>query len=489
LSFASAPFVLGFLPICLAGFYLIRDPEAAPRRHLWLLLVSLVFYSRSGPAASVILAASLTFNFLVGRWLLENRPTAPRRAVVGAAVAANVILLLAYKVAAAQSGGSVYLETDAVLIPLGLSFITFQQITFLLDCARRRVARPRLSDYVLFLTFFPQLIMGPIVHYRDLVPQFAGARAAERFRTQGLRDLAVGLSIFAVGLFKKVVLADYLAPIVDRVFDAAASGTALGALDAWTGSVAFQLQLFLDFSGYADMAIVLARMVQLDLPINYDDPLRATSRFDLWRRWHITFVEFMRTHVFRPLARSGWLPTWGAILVTALLSGLWHGASWPFLFWGLTQGMWLLCSHVWGGWRRSGFLRGLPTVTIAKIVLTFLGTTGMGVLFRATSLEAAARVYGAALHGSARTSLSWRDLVVLLAAATATWVLPQTSALFARHWAATEPRPLRLRTPQRSAPEWLQFNFNLRWGFATALLLSAAIPHLASVRRFIYFQF
>ncbi|MES9885266.1 MAG: MBOAT family O-acyltransferase, partial [Candidatus Sedimenticola sp. 6PFRAG1] len=348
--FNSYLFIVIFLPLVLAGFFLIGKWLGQPASLVWLILASIVFYASWEPAYLWLLLASLIFNYGVAWWLEQD--SSGRKAVVIFAVVCNVLLLLYYKVIIAgfldpeQSVSAAFSTSEDVLIPLAISFITFQQIAFLVDTYRGRVRRSGVLEYSLFILFFPQLVMGPIVHYRELVPQF---------RNKGLcnwrwESIALGLSIFVVGLFKKVVLADGIALYVDNVYEAIYLQKDVASLDAWGAALGFQLQIYFDFSGYADMAVGLARMFNINLPINFDSPYRAVNRFDLWRRWHISFGAFMRQYVFFPLARSKRLKigTMGALMVTTLVSGLWHGVGATFVIWGGLQGLLMAMSHYRG---------------------------------------------------------------------------------------------------------------------------------------------
>jgi hypothetical protein len=264
----------------------------------------------------------------------------------------------------------------------------------------------------------------------------------------------------------------------------------------------------MDFSGYADMAVGLARMFNLNLPINFDDPFRAVHRFDLWRRWHITFVEFMRTHVFRPLARIRWMPMPAALAITGMLSGFWHGLGWTFVLWGIVQTVLLLGSHYWNHWRRSERAVWLPEIRWVRIAITFATTASIGVLFRAPSLHAAAHMYAGlvslqqiptrSVHlitGSQGRAMALSDLIygpdviALLAAATLVWLLPQTSQLFAASWTAIDPRPGNNKPAVSEAALTIRFRLSPSWGISVAFMLAASLAFLDYARRFVYVQF
>ena len=489
MNFASWPFLALFLPVVLGGFFLIRDSEMLGRRQAWLIASSLLFYGVSGLSNLGLLVASMAVNFTAGAALASDRfGRRTRRALMWGAVLADLGALVAYKwLALGSDAVDGFLSGPDILIPLALSFITFQQIGFVVACYRRRIERPTLFDYLFFVSFFPQLILGPIVRYGHI----SGQLKQGALGSAGSRDVAIGLAIFVFGLAKKVLIADQLALPVNAVFDGALAGAQPSTAEAWFGAIGFQFQLFMDFSAYAAMAIGLGRMFGIALPINFDEPYKAVDRFDLWRRWHITFVVFMRTHVFVPLVRHWKLPTGAAIVVTAVLSGLWHGLGWTFVIWGLVQAALLLGIH-WRTrrWRRTAPRRGLRLVW--AIAATFLLTCVIGALFRAPTLESAQAVYGAlfglAGDGPRTAPVQLRDLIVFAAAAAAIWVLPSGARLFGPHWNAHDPRP---EKPRRAVAELLPLRFALdrKWAAAMALLVILAFFYLGETQRFVYAQF
>ena len=224
-----------------------------------------------------------------------------------------------------------------IVLPLAISFFTFQQIAFLVDAYRGLADEPNIGRYGLFVTFFPQLIAGPIVHHAEILPQYA-QRDSIRLKAD---NLSIGLTIFAVGLFKKVVFADSMGAYADTVFQAAALGDTVSFVSAWAAAAAFSLEIYFDFSGYTDMAIGIARMFGVRLPLNFDSPYKSTSIIDFWRRWHITLSRFLRDYLYYPLGgnRNGTGRRYGNLMVVMLLGGLWHGAAWTFVFWGALHGL------------------------------------------------------------------------------------------------------------------------------------------------------
>jgi alginate O-acetyltransferase complex protein AlgI len=483
MNFASWTFVLLFLPAALLLFRFLTGW----RRGL-LIALSFLFYAWSGAANLLVFAGSIAVNAAAGWLLLERlRGEQARRALLRAAVGANILLLLAFKIAALQAPApDGFLTAERILIPLALSFVTFQQISFLVTAYKRQIERFSLRDYLFFIAFFPHLVMGPILRFDDISAQLRSG-ALDRVRA---KDVAVGLAIFTFGLAQKVLLADQIAVPVDSIF-ATAQTEPIHASEAWFAIIGFQFQLYFDFAGYADMAIGLARMVGIRMPINFDRPLFAKDRFDLWRRWHITFAMFMRAHVFMPLMRRRRWPAWAALGATGLLSGLWHGLGITFVIWGIVQTLILLYAH----WRRKR-TRNAADTRLRRFYLiasTFLATCLVGAMFRAPTLDAAWHVYGAlaGLETAAegQSLLGGRALLMLPLCALAAWGLPNSAQLFRRWWNASDPRPSPSPPPEHVLERRAPFALDARWAILLGLLLVAALAALGDSQRFIYAQF
>jgi alginate O-acetyltransferase complex protein AlgI len=339
----------------------------------WIIFVSLLFYALWRPLNVLIIAPSIFINFALARTLLRLSEDEKRhrtsRLVLLLGIAFNIAFLGYFKyIDFGRSTINDIFGTNLVLtqviLPLGISFITFQKIAFLVDVHAKRVKPFSLQDYGLFVLFFPQLIAGPIVHYREMMPQFH--RATCRFNKE---NFAVGLTLLAFGLFKKVVLADHIATVVTPIYNQAASGTEISLLLAWAAAIGFTLQIYFDFSGYTDMALGLARFFGIRLPQNFYSPLKASSIIDFWLRWHITLTRFLTAYIYNPLTLwltrrraakgrpglAGSNTTIGAfayllffpILLTMFVSGLWHGAGYGFIVWGLLHGVYLTINHAW----------------------------------------------------------------------------------------------------------------------------------------------
>jgi alginate O-acetyltransferase complex protein AlgI len=377
--FSSNVFILAFLPLTLGLYYALAGNRTA---RLGLLIVaSLVYYGYWDVRFVPLLVGLAPANWLIARLFVAGGG----RIWLDLGIALNLAALGFFKYAnffldnlfALAGGAAPRLD---IVLPLGISFFIFQKISYLADLRRGdRHAYP-LADYCLFVFFFPQLIAGPIVRHNEIIPQFD----APPRRTEMWENLARGAMLFILGLLKKVALADTLAPNVDMLFGKAASGVPLNFAEGWAAALSFALQIYFDFSGYSDMAIGLALMFGFRLPFNFDAPYRASSIRDFWRRWHITLSRFLRDYLYIPLGgnRRGALRQAVNVVVTMLLGGLWHGASWTFVAWGGLHGLALAAN---GAWNRAG--RSMPLVL--GWALTMLFVLVGWVLFRAADFAGA----------------------------------------------------------------------------------------------------
>ena len=335
---------------------------------------------------------------------------APRsKRLLVAAIALNLLCIGYFKYADFLLGSAACLfglEWQAldIFLPLGISFFTFQEIACLVDTYRGKIGRVPLRKYALFVAFFPQLIAGPIVLADKLIPQFS----AKRTFAFSWGNVYIGLILFAIGLFKKVVIADSLSPWVAEVFDGAES---LAFMQAWGGALAYTFQLYFDFSGYSDMAIGLGRLFNIDIPVNFYSPYKATSIIDFWRRWHITLSGFLREYVYIPLGgnRKGLARRYVNLMLTMLLGGLWHGAGWTFVVCGGGgHGLYLVINHLW----RKISPRRLPKPV--GWALTFIAVAAAWVLFRSESLTRALFILKAMLSFGTIGAVDFAALLVWL---------------------------------------------------------------------------
>jgi alginate O-acetyltransferase complex protein AlgI len=388
--FNSYEFIFVYLPVVFFGFFLI-----APRNYrmaaLWLAGASMFFYGWWNPKFVSLLFASILFNYSAGYLIGHSQVPRRSRCILFGAVTANLLLLAFFKYlnffinVAGELGATVH-HIDIVL-PLGISFFTFTQLAFLVDVYRGIAREYNFIHYLLFVTWFPHLIAGPVLHHKQMMPQFDQS-ATYRIDTQ---SIAIGLTLFSLGLFKKVILADNLSLYANEVFDAAAEGGHPMLIEAWIGALAYSLQLYFDFSGYSDMAIGLSRIFNIKLPLNFNSPYKAASIIDFWRRWHMTLSVFLRDYLYVPLGgnRKGPWRRHINIMVTMLLGGLWHGAGWNFVLWGGLHGAYLLINHGWRNLTRHNIKTAGYFSGYAGVLLTFIAVVVAWVPFRATNFESA----------------------------------------------------------------------------------------------------
>lgn len=398
--FNSYEFIFVFLPVTVLLFLKFRQLGFHRPPLQFLLAASLFFYAWWNPKYLFLFAGSMTFNYSASRLLAFFRDREElflQRLVLGIAIALNLFLIGYYKygVFIAQNlshslGVPVVMRN--VVLPIGISFFTFTQIAYLIDVHRRVIEGSRFTDFCLFLAFFPHLIAGPIVHYRELMPQFLDHNYTVRYR-----HLAVGLTFFVIGLFKKVVFADTISVYSKEAFDVAALGQHLDFFQAWGGVTAYSLQIYFDFSGYSDMAIGLGYLFGVKLPLNFNSPYKAVNIIEFWRRWHMSLSRFLLQYLYIPLGgnRKGPLRRTFNLMVTMLLGGLWHGAGWTYILWGGLHGIYLVGYHAWQSLKGSigGFPSNAGSRCLARLT-TLLGVTLAWVLFRSANLNTALSFYG-----------------------------------------------------------------------------------------------
>lgn len=337
--FNSYVFMLAFLPATLLGYFLLgRLPVRAPVNKAFLVLASLVFYGYNEPRYVPIIVSSILVNYALSQLLLGAQKKAARLPLllVGLAFNLGVLFYFKYHDFFAKNVNAAFglaLTLNNVALPLGISFFTFQQLSYVVDSYKKTVPRYDILDYSLFVTFFPQLIAGPIVLHSEIVPQFADPKN-RRFNCD---NFAPGLYVFALGLFKKVVVADTFGKAVEVGFAAAGS---LNTAEAWFVAIGYTLQLYFDFSGYCDMATGIGLMFNIRIPINFNSPYKSLDIREFWQRWHMTLSRFLTNYVYFPLggSRRGMARTCLNLMIVFLASGLWHGAGWLFLLWGLLHG-------------------------------------------------------------------------------------------------------------------------------------------------------
>lgn len=510
--FNSYEFLLCFLPATLLGFYLISAQGGRRAGVAWLVLASLFFYGWWNPKYVFLLLMSLTFNYSVAVTIANTPPSTRRTGIFIFGIVTNLAVLGYFKYAnffvsniGLLTGTDYALET--IILPLGISFYTFQKIAFLVDAYRGETKEFDFLRYCLFVTFFPQLIAGPIVHHQDVIPQFA---RPTMFRFSKI-NFSVGLTIFIIGLFKKSVLADDVAVYANPIFSAAQNQQHLAWLEVWFGALAYTLQLYFDFSGYSDMAIGLARMFNVRLPMNFHSPYKAINIVDFWRRWHMTLSRFLRDYVYISLGgnRRGLVRRYLNLWATMLIGGLWHGAGWTFIAWGALHGSYLVINHAWHWLQKSLSIAPIQrwyTILLARTI-TFIAVVIGWVLFRAESFSSAWSMLqtmfapsewalpeklhhflgpvGALLesHGLTFVAMPYligtKYILVLLLVA---WFAPNTQEIMRRF------RPT-LKAFEQMPRSKIAWRPNIGWGVALGILAAIAVLNLDHVTEFLYFQF
>ncbi len=410
--FNSFEFLLAFLPVSLLGYYLLIKFGLQRFLFVWLVVCSLVFYGFWAPKYSLLLIGSMAVNYLLGKQIERHNDSKTGGYILFAGIVVNVAVLAYFKYAnffidnVNTLFGTGY-SIGKIILPLAISFYTFQQVAYLVDIRRRDVSSGGIFRYATFVIFFPQLIAGPIVHYKEMMPQFFG-RGLGRFASA---NMLVGLTIFAIGLFKKTVIADSAALYASPVFDSAHAGASIAMADAWMAAITYTIQLYFDFSGYSDMAVGIARMFCIKLPPNFHSPLRAASIVDYWRRWHITLQQFIVSYMYQPVvlplarfAAERRLGKQASFYVTVALPtflifvvvGLWHGAGWTFVAFGAMHGFYLSVNEYWQQRQRKVRRQKGPPGRYAMIgyrLLTLFAVMFANVVFRAESMGDALTVW------------------------------------------------------------------------------------------------
>ena len=526
--FNSYVFIFGFLPVTLLGFYLIGRSSHA-LAGLWLTAASLFFYGWWDLRYVGLLLASIAFNYgagyLIGHKI--NLKSKPPKLLLATAIAINLSFLAYFKYAnffvdnVNQLTGSAWTLANVVL-PLGISFFTFTQIAFLVDTYQGKVKEFNFVHYALFVTYFPHLIAGPVLHHAEMMPQFAKRKVCHI----NWDNVAVGLSIFVLGLAKKVLLADSVADFSTPVFDAVKVGGVPMLFEAWIGALAYTLQLYFDFSAYSDMAIGLSLMFNVRLPLNFDSPYKATNIIDFWRRWHITLSRFLRDYLYIPLggSRLGTSRRYLNLMITMLLGGLWHGAGWTFVIWGALHGFYLLVNHAWRAFKEQmGWGGGGRLASLGAGALTFFAVVVGWVFFRADSFSSALTMLQgmAGMNGvSLPTSLQDRLTQVLPHAGwlkyegnfpltqlrnfnafssigfglMIVWLLPNVHQMFLRYRPVCEDEDDgAANAPPVTSTGWIANSLiwkpTMPYAISLAVLFFLSFISLTKVSEFLYFQF
>ena len=441
--FTSGLFLFAYLPAVVIVFFAVARWLGSHAAATWLAVMSLAFYGYWMPAYLALLLGSILINYLGG--IAITRAGQGAKAVTAAFIIADLLILAFFKYynffTDNLRAAAVPLPVLNVVLPIGISFFTFTQIAFLVDTYKGKARDARAIHYTLFVTYFPHLISGPILHHAEMMPQFA----EERTYRPRLDSFAIGFAFLICGLMKKVLVADSISGIADHAFTAAGAGQ-VGPLHAWEGAIAYALQIYFDFSGYSDMAVGISLLLNIQLPYNFASPYRSTSMVDFWRRWHMTLSRFLRDYLYIAMggSRRGNVRRYANLAVTMLLGGLWHGAAWTFVIWGALHGLYLVINHGWR-WlaeRVGGLTLPRPIAATLGWMVTMLAVLVAWVFFRATSVAEALEMLRAMAGHVPSTDLlagrqtRWMVLMPLMAFAVA---LPNSqSVIMARMKPAIE---------------------------------------------------
>lgn len=464
--FNSYEFLFIFLPLALIGFYLLSGQKS---RTWFLILASVVFYAYWDYRYLILIFVSVVMNFTIAN-NLSNRP---RKYILTIGVSLNLLILGYYKyynffLSTLNQVTDTNYVISHIVLPLGISFYTFEQIAHLVESYRQKSLKSTFAEYLFFVIFFPHLIAGPVVEHNDLVSEVRKDRTNELFYFLGL-----GLTIFAVGLCKKAYIADSLAKHATLAYGMLDSGQIISNRDAWLGSLSYTFQLYFDFSGYTDMAIGLGYMFGIKLPQNFNSPYKATSISDFWRRWHMTLSNFLKNYLYFALGgnRLGKVRTYINLFLTMVIGGLWHGAGWTFVIWGTVHGLALIINHLY-----NQFYPNKKFPKMFGIALTFIVVHLAWVYFRSKDFTTAHAMMSCLFDLSLNLKSyvnTGRAIPMLVLAATIAWIFPSTFDFLIKN------------------NQWgkYKFSFKLRYAFWFGLLFFIGISHMAGDNEFLYFQF
>ncbi len=391
--FNSYSFLLIYLPIVLTGFFSLMSWKWNQAARAWLFICSLWFYGYWDIRFLPLLLGSIAFNYVCGAQILASESFSIRKKFfLMLGISGDLFLLFYFKycnffLSLINGSNDLFAE---VILPLGISFFTFTQVAYLIDTYQGKAENCDLISYGLFVTIFPHLIAGPILHHKEMIKQFQSSN----LYTLSWSNIAQGSFLFILGMAKKVLIADYLAEFVKPVFDE--NIAVIPLIHAWFGALAYTLQLYFDFSGYSDMAVGLGLLFNLHLPLNFNSPYQAHSIIDFWRRWHITLSNFLRDYLYIPLGgnRGGPWAKMRNLFLTMVLGGLWHGAGWTFVIWGACHGLFLIINHLWRSFNLSMPNGVARTLTLLSVIVSW-------VIFRSPDLSTATNIFAGmiGLHG------------------------------------------------------------------------------------------
>ena len=509
--FNSFVFIFVYLPVVIVIFFFLGRQKNRAWASAWLALASLIFYGYWDYRYLPLLLASIAFNYWAGSCILQA-VIPVRKYWLVFAVVLNLLLLAYFKYAnfflsTISFLGSTHFDAMDIVLPIGISFYTFTQIAFLVDTYQGKVKEYSFIHYVLFVTYFPHLIAGPVLHHKEMMPQFADDRT---YLPKG-DNIAVGLSIFVIGLSKKILIADNIAPLANPVFSPDAHPQ---LIEAWIGALAYTFQLYFDFSAYSDMAIGLSRLFGVKLPLNFNSPYKAKNISDFWRKWHMTLSRFLRDYLYIPLggSRTGSFNRYRNLMATMLLGGLWHGAGWTFIVWGGLHGIYLVVNHSWQFVMSKTKIRTGAIWAVSSQLITFLAVVVAWVFFRAPDIQTAIDLLGAmvGLNGVSlprgfEHSASWFQYLpislsfngiqwidfsgvgvpILLTAMLIAWFAPNTQEMLAQY----EPCLEKISAPNSGFSSYARWAPSKLWGIIFSIVFVVCVLNMNQVSEFLYFQF
>lgn len=505
--FDSYLFIFMFLPVCALLYAVLTHYRKYNYALAWLVGASLFFYGWWNPPYLILLLLSIAVNFMLGSVLRQRAKLGLKSdLILICGVTLNLLFIGYFKyayffIANLNQFVTEPIPFDPIILPLGISFFTFQKIAFLVDASRGEIKDLRFLDYCLFVTFFPQLIAGPIVQHKQIIPQ---VQAHTRLKISS-KNLSIGLTLFFIGLFKKIAIADSIAVYANAAFNGAATGMILSFWEAWAGAFAYALQLYFDFSGYSDMAIGLGYLFGIKLPINFNSPYKATNIIDFWHRWHMTLSAFLKDYLYIPLGgnRNGNVRRYLNLMLTMLLGGLWHGANWTFVCWGAMHGLFLMINHLWRFTTKSLKWLSLFNHQIMKYVsqgLTLLAVVVAWVPFRADNIKIAKDMLVSmfslseiTLPNSILSSASHFQGKGMFYNGLANWYYGIPLIMILMLMVVSVPNSMQLMRYELLGAQFSHYRFRWyptkQWALVMAMLVLTTLMLLSEESEFLYFQF
>ena len=514
--FNSYIFIFLFLPISITIFYLLKKKNFEKLTSVWLILVSLFFYGWWNPKYLILIIISIIFNYLLGNNLKIN----PKKTILFFGIFTNLLIIGYFKysnffISNVNNFLSDQILMNQIILPLGISFFTFQQITYLVDSFSGRTKENTFVNYSLFVIFFPQLIAGPIVHHSEMIPQFRN----KLFGVFKIENFVMGLTTFTIGLFKKVFIADNLAIFANPAFDVSQLGFELTLFDAWFSAVAYTFQLYFDFSGYSDMALGIGLLFGLALPLNFHSPFKAKNISEFWRLWHMTLSRLIRDYIYYPLSltfariaiylnlssgSSFFITIASPIIISFFLVGLWHGAGWHYIVFGLLHGFYIVVHNAWLMLKKNIKYKVKKKNTFAldqlSQFITFIAVTFSFVIFRSDSLESSLNFIYSMLNFK---SINFNDLFE----ATTFGTFPFTGIYFliisffiinflpnTYQFILKKNNLFKLLGPQipdsyNKPNNMLKWKPTIKWAICFALILLLSVMSISSTNEFLYLEF